>query len=98
MSGSSRREVVITNGAGLHLRAAGRLVQLARQFRSEVRVFCEGRVADCGSVLDLLMLGAGCGARLEIEVSGADAEEAAVAICGLIETRFDEQQEFGLAC
>jgi phosphotransferase system HPr (HPr) family protein len=46
-----RLRVKITNGLGLHLRPAGRLVQLAQQFRSEVRVSCDGRAANGKSIL-----------------------------------------------
>jgi phosphotransferase system HPr (HPr) family protein len=55
-------------------------------------------VANCKSILDLMMLGAERGAQLEIEVSGSDAAEAAAAICDLIAARFNEQQGIGLAC
>jgi phosphocarrier protein HPr len=82
----------ITNGSGLHLRAASRLVQLVKQFESEVRVCCDGRAANGKSILDLIMLGAQCGARLEIEVSGPDAEEATGALGALIEEGFHEDE------
>ncbi len=82
----------ITNGSGLHLRAASRLVQLVKQFESEVRVCCDGRAANGKSILDLITLGAQCGARLEIEVSGPDAEEATGALCALIEEGFHEDE------
>ncbi len=49
-----RLRVKITNGLGLHLRPAGRLVRLAQQFRSEVQVSCNGRVANGKSILDLM--------------------------------------------
>jgi len=90
---SSRRQVEITNGLGLHLRAVSRLVQLAQQFQSEVRVLCEGRTANGKSILDLLTLAAQRGSRLEIETRGADAEEAAAALHELIEARFQECEE-----
>ena len=89
---SSRRQVEITNGLGLHLRAASRLVQLAQQFQSEVRVLCEGRTANGKSILDLLTLAAQRGSRVEIETRGADAEEAAAALHELIEARFGDRQ------
>ncbi len=82
--------VKITNGFGLHLRAASRLVQLAQPFRSEVRISCDGRAADGKSILDLLTLGAGCGARFEIEISGPDAEEATAELRALIKEGFHE--------
>jgi phosphotransferase system HPr (HPr) family protein len=72
------------------MRAAAQFVCLTQQFQSSVRVFCDGRAADGRSVLDLLMLAAGCGTRLELDASGLDAEEAIAALCALIEARFHE--------
>ena len=85
-----RRQVEITNGLGLHLRAADQFVRLSRQFQVEVQVFCNGHAANGRSILDLLSLAAECGARLELEVSGPEPEEAADALCKLIEARFHE--------
>ena len=89
---SLRRQVAITNDLGLHLRAADQFVRLSRQFQVEVQVFCNGHAANGRSILDLLSLAAGCGARLELEVTGPDAEDAAVALCELIESRFHEAE------
>jgi phosphotransferase system HPr (HPr) family protein len=82
--------VEITNRLGLHLRAADQLVRLSQQFQSEVRVSCNGHAANGRSILDLLSLASEGGARLELEVSGADAQETAAALCELIEARFHE--------
>ena len=86
MSGLRRRQVEITNELGLHLRVANRLVQLAQQFQSEVRILWNGRVADGKSILDLMTLGAGSGALLELEVRGPDSEEAVAALCELVQS------------
>ena len=93
MPGSRRQQVEITNELGLHLRAANRWVELARQFQSEVRVFWKGRSADGKSILDLLTLGAEPGALLELEVDGPDSEEAAAALSELVERRFHDHHD-----
>src|SRR5271166_6590026 len=93
MPDSRRRQVEITNELGLHLRAANRWVELARQFQSDVRVFWNGRAADGKSILDLLTLGAESGALIEIEVSGPDSEEAAEALYELVKRRFQAQKD-----
>ena len=85
-----RRQVEISNGLGLHLRAANQFVRVSQQFQVEVRVFCNGLGANGRSILDLLCLAAECGDQLELEVSGPDAEDAASALCELIEARFHE--------
>jgi phosphocarrier protein len=90
MRHSRRRYVEITNELGLHLRAASRWVEVARQFSSDVRVSWNGRAADGKSILDLVALGAGSGALVEIEVTGPDSEEASEALSALAERRFQE--------
>ena len=82
-----RRQAEIANPPGLNLRAADKIVRLTQEFEVEVRVFCNGYTANGRSILDLLSLAAECGVRLELEVSGPDANEAAAALCELIEAR-----------
>jgi phosphocarrier protein HPr len=89
----SRCQVEISNALGLHLRAASLFVQLSQQFRVEVRVTYNGRAANGRSILDLLTLVAECGARLELEAIGPDAEEATAALCTLIEARFHQGED-----
>ena len=94
----SRRQVEVTNAFGFHLRAASRFVQLSQQFQVKIRVSCDGRAADGRSILDLIALAAGCGARLELEAMGPDAEEAAAALCALIAAGFHEGDDGRDAC
>ena len=67
-----RRPVVILNALGLHLRPAGLFVGLARRFAAEIRVHRDGLCVDGKSILDLAMLAAGCGTRLELEARGPE--------------------------
>lgn len=90
MAGLMRQQLEITNELGLHLRAASRLVQLAQQFQSDVRVLWKGREADGKSILDLMALGAESGAMLEFEVNGPDSEEAATALHDLVQHGFHD--------
>jgi phosphocarrier protein len=81
-----RRRLSLGGDLGLHLRAAGKFVSLARAFQSEVRVFCNGKEASGRSILELIMLAAESGTLVEIEAAGPDAEEAIDALAQLIET------------
>jgi phosphocarrier protein HPr len=90
-----RRPVVIRNALGLHLRPAGRFVDLARRFEAEIRVHRDGLWVDGKSILDLAMLAAGCGTRLELEARGPDAEESLAALADLVAARFHEGDEAG---
>jgi len=88
------REVEISAAAGFHLRAACRFARLAQQFRADVRVACDGRQADGRSIIDLMTLAAGCGARLEIEAYGPDAGAALDALSRLVECGLGEEDEW----
>lgn len=89
----ARRQVVILNALGLHLRPAQKLILLAQRFRSEVRVQYDGREGNGKSILDMSMLAAECGGRLDLEARGDDAEEAVKALAELVEARFHEDDE-----
>lgn len=88
---TANRQVDVTNNLGLHLRAAGTFVKLAQQFQAEVWVVCDGRRASGKSILDLTILAAECGRRLELETQGPDAEAALDALTELIARGFDEE-------
>ncbi len=64
---TSNRQIDVTNTLGLHLRAADKFVRMAQQFRANVSVICGGQRACGKSILDLAMLAAGCGSRLELQ-------------------------------
>ena len=84
------RDTEVRNALGLHLRAAEQFVRIARQFRSEIRVFCGEKQVDGKSILDLATLAAECGTRLRLEASGPDAEAAIDALAVLIDAGFYE--------
>jgi phosphocarrier protein len=86
-----RREYVIKNRLGLHARAAAQLVKTANRFRSEVIIEKEGIEVNGKSIMGLLMLAAPQGSRISVGVSGADAEQALLAIGQLIDDGFGEQ-------
>lgn len=86
-----REEVVIANARGLHARAAARFVQVASSFRSRVLITKDGHTADGKSILGLLALLGGQGARLTISVDGSDEKEALRALVDLVAARFGEE-------
>ena len=89
----ARRQVEITNDFGLHLGPAGKFVKLASRFRSDIRVSHNGKVINGKGILDLMLLAAECGSRLEIEASGPDAAEANDALARLVLAQFREGDE-----
>ncbi len=82
--------LVVTGTGGLHARAAAALVSLCREFRSRITVEKEGVCADTGSIMDLLLLGAGQGSRLLVRAEGDDAEDALKAVSELFVLKFEE--------
>src|SRR6266568_4585638 len=75
-----RTEVEIVNRLGLHARAAAKLTQVASGFASEVWLSRNGRRVNAKSIMGVMMLAAGKGARITIEADGEDAEGALAAL------------------
>lgn len=91
MSGEAKATVEICNKLGLHIRPSRYLSALAKSYDAVVSVRNNDRVALADSQLDLLMLLASKGAKLEISATGPQAQEAVDAIVGLVEDRFGEK-------
>ena len=85
---SAKRRVRVPNPDGLHLRAAAALAQVAKVFRSEIRIRTGERQADAKCVFDLLTLVAECGTELTLEAQGADSQEAINAMADTIVNGF----------
>lgn len=85
------RRVEIVNRLGLHARAAAKLVHLANQFDSEVRLSKDGEVVDAKSILGILLLAAAQGTTLTVQVQGGDEEQTMDAVTRLVAGRFGEE-------
>jgi phosphocarrier protein HPr len=88
-----RRQVELTNSYGLHLGPAGKFVKLASRFQSEIRVIHNGAEINGKSILDLTLLAAECGTRLDLEARGPDASEAIDALCRLVAAEFHDEAD-----
>ncbi|MBL4581154.1 MAG: HPr family phosphocarrier protein [Gammaproteobacteria bacterium] len=86
-----KQTTTIINKAGLHARAAAKLVELTGSLESTVQIGQE-KMVDGKSILSLMMLAAIQGTEVSIEVDGADEEQAMSAILALIQNRFDEPE------
>ncbi|GEA12318.1 HPr family phosphocarrier protein [Alteromonas sp. KUL49] len=87
-----RRTLTIVNKLGLHARAATQLVQLANKFDANIMLLKGDKQANANSVLGLMMLESHQGEQVDVEVEGADAEQAIDAIEALIEGKFNEEE------
>jgi phosphocarrier protein HPr len=85
-----QREVEIVNKLGLHARASAKLTQLAAKFASDVQISRNGRKVNAKSIMGVMMLAAGKGAKVTIEIDGPDEEEAMAALVALIGDCFGE--------
>jgi phosphocarrier protein HPr len=84
--------ISISNKLGLHARASAKLSKLAGSFRSEVFLSREGRRVNAKSIMGVMMLAAGIGSELELEVDGEDEAAASAAIITLVNDKFGEGQ------
>ena len=89
MNDCPRRTVLIVNDLGVHLRAAGALVQLAGRFRCEIWLERNDMKMNGKSIMSVLSLAASKGMEVTVSAQGEDAEEAVAAICALIERGFE---------
>lgn len=81
-----RLAAVVASKHGLHARPAIQLAETAQRFASTIQIVKDDIAVDGKSVLQLLTLLAVNGTPLMVVARGADANDAAVAIAGIIET------------
>jgi len=80
----------ISNSLGLHARPSAQLTQLATRFASEVWIARNGRRVNAKSIMGVMMLAAGQGSVVTVDVDGPDEAEALAAIGSLIDSKFGE--------
>jgi phosphocarrier protein len=85
-----RRELVIPNRLGLHARASAKLTQLASRFPCDVFMERNNRRVNAKSIMGVMMLAAGQGAKVMLETSGEKENEAMAALEALINDYFGE--------
>ncbi len=84
--------LTISNKLGLHARASAKLTKLAGTFASEVYLSRNGRRVNAKSIMGVMMLAAGLGAQVELDVEGPDEQAAVDAISALVNDKFGEGQ------
>jgi phosphocarrier protein HPr len=76
--------VALPAGVALHARPAATFVKTALQFRSQLTVRLDGKVANAKSILAVLALGATGGTVLQLSAEGEDAPAALEALAGCV--------------
>ena len=84
------RETEIINKLGLHARASAKLTQLAGKFKCEVWMAKGSRRINAKSIMGVMMLAAGKGSKVTLEIDGPDEQEAMDAMLTLIADYFGE--------
>ena len=85
-----RKTTSINNKLGLHARASAKLTKLAGSFPCDVWISRGERRVNAKSIMGVMMLAAGIGSIVEIEVIGADEQAAIDALTALINDKFGE--------
>ena len=84
--------ITITNKLGLHARASAKLTKLAGSFKSEIHLVRNQRRVNAKSIMGVMMLAAGLGSEISVEVDGEDEGKAMQALRALIDDKFGEGQ------
>ena len=80
----------INNKLGLHARASAKLTKLAGSFPCEVWMSRGERRVNAKSIMGVMMLAAGIGTQVEIEVDGEQEQQAMEALLALVADKFGE--------
>jgi phosphocarrier protein len=84
------QEIEIVNKLGLHARASAKLTQLAAKFKSEVWMTRNKRRVNAKSIMGVMMLAAGKGAKVTLEIDGPDEIACFDALTLLVRDKFGE--------
>ena len=92
MSSTASAKMEISNRLGMHARPAMLLAELAQQYSAAVTVrrLDQDEAVDAKSIMQLMMLAATIGTKLEVAAQGPDASEAVIAIERLVHAGFQE--------
>ena len=70
----------ITDPEGIHMRPAGELVKVAKQFESKITISKDGKMGDCKKVFTIMSLAVKNGQEVTLTFEGEDEEAAYEAV------------------
>lgn len=88
MKKKTKGTFTVLNDKGLHTRPSTELVKCAAGFDSEISLSYRNYAVNAKSILGILMLAAEQGAKIVVEATGDDAQEAVDAILDLAKGKF----------
>jgi len=86
------QELEIVNKLGLHARASAKLTQLAAKYQSDVWMTRNKRRVNAKSIMGVMMLAAGKGTKVLLEVEGVDEQPCFDALAALVANKFGEEE------
>jgi phosphocarrier protein HPr len=89
-----RKFLTVTNENGIHARPSMAIVQLCARYLSDITlvhtVENPSFMANAKSILNVMALGAECGAKIDVMVDGTDEVEAMAALEKLFAEKFQD--------
>jgi phosphocarrier protein len=86
-----KRTLTIQNDLGLHGRAAAKIVELSRQYKSKLFFQKNGNgEVDGSNILSILTLSGSKGTEIEVKAVGEDAKELLEKLSMLFDDKFGE--------
>ena len=79
------------NRLGLHIRPAAQFTKIASKYKADVFLIRDGMRINAKSIMGVMMLAAGQGAKLTLECIGDDEEQVCNELVTLIENKFGEE-------
>jgi phosphotransferase system HPr (HPr) family protein len=77
---------VVADPVGLHARPAADFVRAANTFAAAITITCEGKSANAKSILQVMSLNARQGAKVTLNATGPDADDALSALATLLKS------------
>ncbi len=85
-----KNTATISNKLGLHARASAKLTKLAGSFSCDIWIAKGERRVNAKSIMGVMMLAAGMGSTVEIEIQGEGEAQAMQSLLALINDKFGE--------
>ena len=85
------KSVIIGNRAGIHARPAAMLVQITKNFESNIYFEKGTDRINAKSIMGIITLGAAYGTEIKIIAEGNDEEAAVDALVRMFESKFEEE-------
>jgi phosphotransferase system HPr (HPr) family protein len=76
--------VSIVNSTGLHARPAANLVNVAKQYKADIKLLYKGIEANAKSVVSVMGLDVSKGDQIQIKADGVDSDAAIKAVTAII--------------